>query len=274
MDMRFKQFWRRGLSLLLAVLMVVSMLPPTAYVQTTAAVPNKKIYFDPGCWNVDGAKFHAWVWGGSVPGGGAWYEATYSDGTYSITIPADATGMKWLRKNPNDAGFNWNCWNQTGDLTIGSNNKCTITDWGNASMSMVKDTYSVTYALTGLTHNGAAKATAGSNYAVTLTVSDGYTRPGSVTVTVGGTTLTSGTHYTYSSGVITIKAQYVTGAIEITATGGHASYSVTHTLTGLTASGGSSATHGTNYVSTLTASRSRSVEPQPAALLTAAVWSP
>ena len=253
MDMRFKQFWRRGLSLLLAVLMVVSMLPPTAYVQTTAAVPNKKIYFDPGCWNVDGAKFHAWVWGGSVPGGGAWYEATYSDGTYSITIPADATGMKWLRKNPNDAGFNWNCWNQTGDLTIGSNNKCTITDWGSASMSMVKDTYSVTYALTGLTHNGAAKATAGSNYAVTLTASAGYTRPGSVTVTVGGTTLTSGTHYTYSSGVITIKAQYVTGAIKITATGGHASYSVTHTLTGLTASGGSSATHGTNYVSTLTA---------------------
>ena len=247
-----KQLWKRGLSLFLAVLMVFTMLPPTLSLETIAATPSKKIYLDPGCWNIAGAKFHAWVWGGSA-GDGAWYEATSSSGTYSITVPADATGIKWLRKDPSNAAFGWQCWNQTGDLSIGLNNKCTITDWGSASMSLVKDTYTVTYSLTGLTHNGAANATAGSNYAVTLTASAGYTRPSSITVTVGGTTLTSGTHYTYSSGTLTIKAQYVTGAITITAAGGHASYTVTHTLTGLTASGGTSATHGTNYVSTLTA---------------------
>lgn len=77
----------------------------------------------------------------------------------------------------------------------------------------------VTYSLTNLTSNGASTANYGSSLSFTLTAASNYTLPTSITVTMGGTTLSSGTGYTYnsSSGAVTISK--VTGDIVVTATG-------------------------------------------------------
>mgnify|MGYP002516180579 CR=1 FL=1 len=51
------------------------------------------------------------------------------------SIPADATGMKILRKNPASKTHDWNKWNETSDLTIPTNgNNCyKITSWSGGS---------------------------------------------------------------------------------------------------------------------------------------------
>ena len=76
--------------------------------------------------------------------------------------------------------------------------------------------YGVTFNGTGVTSNGAAKATAGSDYTATLTAAEGYALPETVTVTVGGTAINT---HTFEDGVLTIPAASVTGAIGITAEG-------------------------------------------------------
>lgn len=94
---------------------------------------TKTIYLNAGggaSWDQAGAWFDAWVWGSSQAD--AWY--TFADpdgdGIYEVEIPADATGMKILRKASSSTTHDWNCWNQTGDLTIGTDNMYTITGWG------------------------------------------------------------------------------------------------------------------------------------------------
>ena len=84
--------------------------------------------------------------------------------------------------------------------------------------------FAVTYSLSKLSHDGSTSTsdtvTIYSSYSTTLAVNSSSTwdmLPSSVTITMGGTTLTSGTDYTYdsSSGKITINK--VTGDITITA---------------------------------------------------------
>ena len=80
---------------------------------------GKTIYLDAGgsnLWDQGGAWFDAWVWGSSQAD--AWYTFTDGDldGVYEIKIPADATGMKILRKNPASKTHDWNKWNETGNL--------------------------------------------------------------------------------------------------------------------------------------------------------------
>ncbi len=85
------------------------------------------------------------------------------------------------------------------------------------------ETYSVTFTLDGLTASGANEATGGSDYTTILSAaSTGRTLPSSITVTVGGTELTLGSGYSYSTntGEVKIPAENVTGDIVITATAG------------------------------------------------------
>ena len=89
---------------------------------------TKDIYFVAGDWANDGAWFQVWTWGSTTPD--AWYtfEATETPGTYKVTIPADTTGMKMLRKAPEHTASNWDCWNDSGDLTV-SGNCVTFMGW-------------------------------------------------------------------------------------------------------------------------------------------------
>ena len=120
---------KKFLSMLLVLAMVLALIPAGVF----AVGETKTIYLNAGgggLWDQAGAWFDAWVWGSSQAD--AWY--TFADpdgdGIYEVEIPADATGMKILRKASSSTTHDWNCWNQTGDLTIGTNNMYTITGWG------------------------------------------------------------------------------------------------------------------------------------------------
>jgi len=138
-----KGFARRVLSMLLATIMVFSL---GIVGLTTASAANielaetgktfKKIYFKPGIWDVDGAKFAAWVW----DGGSGWW-ATVSngseDGVYTITSNTAFSSVKLLRKNSADTTPNdWDyVWDETNDISLGDNNYVSITGWENANFS-------------------------------------------------------------------------------------------------------------------------------------------
>lgn len=76
--------------------------------------------------------------------------------------------------------------------------------------------------LTRITLNGENTALRGQNYTATLTANTTYNLPNSITVTMGGQTLTSGTDYTYSANNGSLTIYNVSGNINIsgTATGG------------------------------------------------------
>lgn len=96
------------------------------------------------------------------------------------------------------------------------------------------DSYTVTATLTNLTPNSAFPSsityTGSSTTALdrTLNAATGYNLPANITVTMGGSTLTKDTHYTYNStnGTFTFTAT-ITGAIVITAAGVAKTYSNT-----------------------------------------------
>ena len=138
-----KGFARRVISMLLATIMVFSL---GIVGLTTASAANvelaetgktfNKIYFKPGVWDVDGAKFAAWVWD---TGGGWW--ATVSkgseNGVYTITSNTAFSNVKLLRKKSADTTPNdWDyVWSQTNDISLGDNNYVSITGWENTSFS-------------------------------------------------------------------------------------------------------------------------------------------
>ncbi len=85
--------------------------------------------------------------------------------------------------------------------------------------------YTVTHTLDGVTKSsgatGANAATYGTNYTAVFAASSGYALPETITVTIGGSTKTQGTEYTWdkASGTVTITGSYITGDIVITVTG-------------------------------------------------------
>ena len=119
------------------------------------------------------------------------------------------------------------------------------------------DSYTVTATLTNLTPNSAFPSsvtyTGSSTTALnrTLNAATGYNLPTSITVTMGGSTLTKDTHYTYNStnGAFTFTAT-ITGAIVITAAGVAKTYS--NTLDREGAGSGSTTVTTTYNSSTLT----------------------
>ena len=134
--MNTTKMWKRVLSVVMAVLLMVGMIPLTELmtVNTYAASGTKTIYFVPGVWETAGAWYQAWAWSNTTDG--VWVTATNHDGsgTYEFEAPATATKMKILRKAPGSASNEWVSWNDTGDQAI--NGTClTVNDWGNYSWS-------------------------------------------------------------------------------------------------------------------------------------------
>lgn len=100
--------------------------------------PTRKIYLKPGPWDVDGAKFVAYSWGGSTGSKFVEVTKTATSGLYECEIPKDQTQIIFLRKSK--ATLDWNNeWNRVGDMTIPSDkNCCTVTGWNNTSYSWSK----------------------------------------------------------------------------------------------------------------------------------------
>ena len=63
--------------------------------------PSSTIYFDPGCWDADGARFNIWYWGEGNEG--TWGRLTEKDSTktslYTFELPSGTNGYKFVRMN-------------------------------------------------------------------------------------------------------------------------------------------------------------------------------
>ncbi len=87
------------------------------------------VYLEPSIWNVDGARFSAYFFGGS--GDPVWVSMKYySSGIYSADIPEGYSSVIFCRMNGATTENIWeNKWNQTDDLSI-QEGTYHISDWG------------------------------------------------------------------------------------------------------------------------------------------------
>ena len=88
-------------------------------------IPTEMLVFDAAMWNIDGAKFAAWVWADSMAG--EWtdffiaVEDSLNPNLYITEIPVTAENIKFVRFAANVAAPTWEAsaiWNQTGDIVI------------------------------------------------------------------------------------------------------------------------------------------------------------
>ena len=109
--------WRKVCTLAIAVMMLLSVLPLSAM-----AAGGTVVYLDPNNgWKEANARFAAYWWNS---GSNGWVDLVAEGDYYTGTIPAEATGMKFVRMNPATTENNWdNKWNDTGDLTVPTDNK-------------------------------------------------------------------------------------------------------------------------------------------------------
>ena len=109
--------FNKALSLVLAFVMVLSMLPMPRHAH--AAEDGTTLYLKPNAnWLADGARFAAYCWNDS---GNHWLDMTDedADGYYEVTIPAGLPNVIFCRMNPGVSENDWtNKWNQTSDLTV------------------------------------------------------------------------------------------------------------------------------------------------------------
>lgn len=217
--------WKRFLSALLAVLLLLGSAPVRRHLEleTDAAAGTITVYFQN---NWQWSDIRAYYWDASGDNGWPGASVTWveNDGTYDIysaEIPADSTGLI-INGIKNDGSGSRD---QTPDITEIQTGVFYYMIWNNgnavgtAPYTPPVTSYNVTYSLTKLSTSGGSTATSGTNYSATLTAADGYSLPDSITVKAGSTTLTSGTHYSYdsSTGAITIYGSAITGDITITA---------------------------------------------------------
>ena len=261
--MNATKVWKRVLSIVLAVALVMSVTPVGTFmdVETDAATSTSMTVYFQNNWNWTDVRAH--YWGGSETSGNwpgkamTWVE---NDGTYdiySIVLPSGTTGLIFNGIKDDGSGTR----DQSPDITEIKSGVCYYMYWDSKNCVGTFEyppTYDVDYTLSNLTSNGTNSATYKTNYTATLTAASGYTLPASITVKAGSTTLNKDTHYTYdsSTGAITIYGSAITGDITITAAGEEITaniYSVSLSGTGVTLDGASSATEGTEYTATLTA---------------------
>lgn len=82
----------------------------------------------------------------------------------------------------------------------------------------MKDTYTVTSQFTGLSVTGWQETvTEGEDLTFILSANEGYVRPETITVKIGGVTLTAGNGYTYNQETGEVVINNVTGAVEVVA---------------------------------------------------------
>ena len=119
---------------LLTILGVTTLLVGGMFVNQEArevsAATEKIIYLDPAEKSSDGAWFQAWTWGGTQGDSWVTFNDKDGDGVLEGNIFSDRTGMKVLRKGPNQAANSWTKWDESGDISIptNGNNKWT---WSN-----------------------------------------------------------------------------------------------------------------------------------------------
>ena len=100
----------------------------------TVAAPAdlKTIILEPNIWDIDGARFAAFVWN-SGSGDNNWYLFSKLNDKWTVNIPPSYTGLVLVRLN-NTTEVNWDArWNQTYDInftTVADNSTFTITEWG------------------------------------------------------------------------------------------------------------------------------------------------
>ncbi len=113
----------RLLSLILALVLTLSLVPVTAFRASAAA--GDTLYFVPGNqWGSDKAWYAAYFFGA----GEKWVAMADSDGDgyYECTVPAGGfTKVIFCRMNPSSTAMSWtNKWNQTADLTLTAGKNC------------------------------------------------------------------------------------------------------------------------------------------------------
>ena len=111
------------------------------FVQHTITVV-KTIILEPNIWDIDGARFAAYVWN-SGSGDNNWYLFGKVNDKWTVNIPPSYTGLVLVRLN-NTTEVSWNAkWNQTSDIdftNVVDNSTISITGWGTDPNS---STYSV-----------------------------------------------------------------------------------------------------------------------------------
>ena len=113
----------RLLSLILALVLTLSLVPVTAFRAEAAA--GDALYFVPGNqWGSDNAWYAAYFFGA----GEKWVAMADSDGDgyYECTVPAGGfTKVIFCRMDPASQTMSWtNKWNQTADLTLTAGKNC------------------------------------------------------------------------------------------------------------------------------------------------------
>lgn len=88
-----------------------------------------------------------------------------------------------------------------------------------SSTSNYKWTFSITNNLTNASSNGSSTIDYGETYTATISGTGNYNSPSSLTVTMGGETLTAGSNYTYNADSGSLSIPNVTGDITITGSG-------------------------------------------------------
>lgn len=100
------------------------------FVQHTITVV-KTIILEPNIWDIDGARFAAYVWN-SGSGDDNWYLFSKVNDKWTVNIPPSYTGLVLVRLN-SGTEVSWNArWNQTYDIdftTVADNSTFTITGW-------------------------------------------------------------------------------------------------------------------------------------------------
>ena len=93
----------------------------------------KSIVLVPGVWDLDNARFAAYVWKSSPSSEEHWYLFSKENDKWTATIPSTYTGLVLVRLN-NGTEVNWDSkWNQTSDIdftNVADNSTISITGWG------------------------------------------------------------------------------------------------------------------------------------------------
>ena len=156
--------------------------------EVSITYPRKRIYLSPGVWDADGAKFAYNYWRDGVSA--QWTDFLTSDdcGKYADIPQWNGVAMIAVRLNNTTTTPNWDDkWNQTGDLTITSNDYIVVSDWDNI-------TYNSTYSLPTYTISyNAGTNGSGSKSDETKTCGVDFTLPSSAVFTRNGYTQTGWT---------------------------------------------------------------------------------
>ena len=149
MSKRFK----RGLSLLMALCMMLAMVPVTAPVVASAADgEGTTYYFNPQAIHENNERYAAYIWNDA---GSTWIDMTDSegDGIFEFVLPAGYTNLIFCRMNGGTTENDWgNKWDQTGDLVPQTDEKtCYVVsgksegviygDWSTYTPPVMKDVY-------------------------------------------------------------------------------------------------------------------------------------